>query len=234
MKIKALIVEDNATLNKSISNLLKKEGFEPSSAHDINGAKEMFLIVKPHIVLLDIMLPGGRGYDLIEFFRIYNDSQILMLTALDDEQSKRIAYENGADDYITKPFDLYELAYKLAAVKRRILSNLREINVGDILIDLDTNQLTCGEKSFFIQPSQTKLLKILYEKYATGNFLDKAEASDFICEGVDENPRLQTLVARTRKNLSTIGSKYVTIETIYNKGYELTVSSLGETFDAQY
>lgn len=204
--------------------MLNKEGYEVFSALDFDEAIKMFSAYKPHIVLLDIMLPGGNGCDLIRRFGANSDTRILMLTALDDEQSKRIAYENGADDYITKPFDLYELVYKLSAIRRRIMSNMKEFSIGDISFNMDSNLLSCGEKAFYIQPSQMRILKHLYVKYEDKSYLDKAEASDFHADGVDESQRIQTMVARLRKNLADVGSQSVTIETIYSRGYELTVS----------
>ncbi|NCC67043.1 MAG: response regulator transcription factor [Clostridia bacterium] len=230
MKLKALTVEDNLLLNKSIVNMLNIEGYEAFAAFDVDEALKVFTEHKPQIILLDIMLPGGNGCDLIKHFSKSSDTRILMLTALDDEQNKRTAYESGADDYITKPFDLYELVYKLSAIRRRILSDIKEYFVGDISFNVETNLLSCGEKAFFIQPSQMKLLKCLFVKHEEKGYLDKTDTCDIHFEGVDESQRLQTMVARLRKNLADVGSRSVTIETIYNRGYELVVS--GENADA--
>ncbi|MEA5040417.1 MAG: response regulator transcription factor [Clostridiaceae bacterium] len=228
MKIKALAVEDNPLLNKSIVNMLNKEGYDAAGAFNSDDAIRLFSAQKPHIVLLDIMLPDGNGCDLLRRFRESGDARILMLTALDDAQNKRMAYENGADDYITKPFDLYELVYKLFAIRRRILSNRKEYCVGDISFNIETNLLSCREKAFQIQPSQTRLLKCLCERYEEARCLDKAEAYELRFEGIDESQRLQTTVARLRRNLTDVGSRTVTIETIYNRGYELAVAGDGE------
>lgn len=223
MKIKVLVVEDKESLNRSIVGMLKKEGYIAFGTTDIDSTKEMFLAEKPHIILLDIMLPSGSGYDLISFFRKYNDSRILMLTALSDQESKRISYENGADDYITKPFDLYELIYKLGAIKRRILLQQNEYKVGDITFNIDSNLLTCKGKKTTLQPSQMKLLKRIYEKYEESSYLNKIEAVENVSHNVDESNRIQALVARLRKNLADIGSEEIIIETIYGKGYQMAV-----------
>ncbi|MBP1926912.1 DNA-binding response OmpR family regulator [Sedimentibacter acidaminivorans] len=218
-----LVIEDKASLNESLVNMLNKERYMAFGEKDIDGGKKTFLVERPHIILLDIMLPNGNGYDLIPFFRKYHNSRILMITALDDGESKCISYENGADDYITKPFDLYELIYKLNAMRRRMISQLSEIQVGDIDFNVDTNKLTCRGKTFNIQPSQIKLLKVLFEKYEEKSYLDKSEFSEFFKEEMNENYRMQTLVARLRKNLSEIGSQEIIIETAYGKGYQLVV-----------
>lgn len=225
MEIKALVVEDKESLNRTILSMLKKEDYIAFGATDMESAKKIFLEQMPHIILLDVMLPSGNGYDLIPFFRSYSDSSILMLTALDDEQSKRISYENGADDYITKPFDLYELIYKLSAMRRRILANLKVYHVGDIVFNADTNTLTCKGKTVAIQPSQIKLLVKLYERYEQKGYLDKDEVIDHLSKDVDESYRVQTLLARLRRNILDLESDFVTIETLYGKGYKLVVRS---------
>lgn len=224
MKMKVLTVEDNTSLNKCIVDMLLNEGYDAFASSDIQEAKEIFTAQKPHIVLLDIMLPGGKGYDLIDYFREYHDSRILMLTALDDDESKRISYETGADDYITKPFDLNELIYKLAAIRRRMLSEQQYFEVGDIVFDPISNLLSCGEKSFYIQPSQMKLLKYLYLKYSEGTYFPKNELTGMKGIILEEDSRIQTLIARLRKNLVEVGSRKVSIETIYGKGYRMTVA----------
>ena len=223
-KIKTLTVEDNEPLRRCIEDMLKNEGYETFGTSDIEEAKDIFRIQKPHIVLLDIMLPGGSGNDLLRFFRDNDDSScILMLTALDDTQSKRISYENGADDYLTKPFELDELVYKLAALRRRILSNQKLFEIGDIVFDPASNLLYCGQKSFSIQPSQMKLLKYLYLKYSEGTYFPKNGLTGMYGIDLEEDSRIQTLIARLRKNLSDSGSRMVSIETIYGKGYRISV-----------
>lgn len=223
MKIKVLVVEDKESLNRSIVSMLRKEGYIAFGATDIDSTKEIFLSEKPHIILLDIMLPSGSGYNLISFFRKHHDSRILMLTALSDQESKRISYENGADDYITKPFDLYELIYKLGAIKKRILMQQNEHMIGDITFNTVSNVLNCKGKKIIIQPSQMKLLKRIYEKYQESSYLNKVEAVDNNTQNIDESNRIQTLVARLRKNLADIGSEEIIIENIYGKGYQMVV-----------
>lgn len=225
MRIKVLVVEDNVSLNKSIINMLEKEKYTAFGVQDMDQAREMYVKEKPHIILLDIMLPQGRGYELIKFFLKDHDSRIIMLTALDDRESKRICYENGADDYITKPFDLHELLYKLNAIKKRILTSSPEFNIGDISFNTENNKLSCGSKTIVIQPSQIRFLKLLYEKHLENSFVDKAEGFEGSSSDLNEASRLQTLVARLRKNLSYIGSGQIDIETIYGKGYRIIIKN---------
>lgn len=231
MDIKILVIEDNLLLNKSLVSMLKKEKYLAYGALDAETGKKLFLTERPSIILLDIMLKGDVGYNLIPFFRKQHDCYIMMLTALSDKESKKISYEKGADDYLIKPFDLDELIYKLKATKRRIEAHVKEFHIGDMSFEIDTNIISCKEKSFAIQPSQIKLLKWLYDKYKENTYLDKDEIINLIGKGVNEDSRIQTLVARLRKNLSDVGSEEIVIETIYGKGYELVVYNLRGAYE---
>ncbi len=230
MKIKVLVVEDNAALRQSVLNVLRKERYGAEGAGTAETAREKYTGHRLDIILLDIMLPGGSGLELVRFFKNNGNALIIMLTALDDEASKRMAYENGADDYITKPFDLFELIYKLNAMRRRILLQGNEFEIGDIRFNTETNLLACGGRSFYIQKSQINLLKNLYEAFGRKEYLDKERISGFA--KIDESTRVHTLVARLRKNLMDVGSREVTIETIYNKGYQLLLGrQQGEKYE---
>lgn len=225
MPVSILVVEDNSALNMSLVSLLQREGFVTSGCLCVADARHRFAEMKPDIVLLDILLPDGYGYDLIQWFRAANNARILMLTALDDAESKRICYQNGADDYIRKPFDLDELLLKLHALEKRILKDSDEIMIGDLLFRPRERTLTCGKRQVFLQPSQAELLRLLYEQYLDGAILGKEQMFFTQDSGVDESSRLQTLVARLRKSLASAGSQAVGIETYYNKGYALTVAA---------
>lgn len=228
MNIKVLVVEDNMALNKSIISLLKKEGFTGISAFRAASAKQLFLAQQPHIVLLDVMLPDENGLSLIPVFRKNSETRIIIITAINETDSKIMAYKQGADDYIIKPFDLYELVLKLNAQKRHIIAAMKERRVGDISFNTETGELTCDGRRFFMQPSQTKLLKLLYDRYNNNIYLNKDEALDWQSHDVDESIRLHTLVARLRKSLADIGSRQVCIETIYGKGYRLMVGKFAD------
>lgn len=219
IKITVLVVEDNETLNQSICSMLGREGYLTCSAKDSAEAAELYRKHTPQIVLLDIMLPGGNGYDLIHLFRKHHDSRILMLTALDDAQSKRTCYTCGADDYITKPFDMFELIYKLRAVSRRIIEKMSIIKVGDISFDTMQNMISCGDRHTYIQPSQGRLLSSLITASHEHRFIGKDDPSVVM----EDSERLYTLVSRLRKHIADIHSEEVLIESVYGKGYTLTV-----------
>lgn len=225
MKLKVLVIEDKKALNHNIVLMLRKEGFIPISAYDISYAKKEFIKENPDLVLLDIMLPGGKGYDLIPYFRRYSDVRIIMITALNDEESKEIAYLNGADDYISKPFKLKEIAFKLRVIKRRILQNSKNFKIGDITFDIETGELICNGQTTILSRNQINFLKLLYIKHDQESYLDKTEIFDTT---VDESGRIHTMVNKIREELNYVGSKRVSIETVYGKGYKFDVIKCNE------
>lgn len=221
MIVKVLVVEDNIALRQNILDVLEFEGYEAIGVQSILEAASFLEEDYPHIVLLDIMLPGGPGYDLIPIIRCkYEDTRIIMLTALGDYDSKKVCYDGGADDYITKPFDLTELVYKLNAMKRRIIASKKVLQLGDLTYYTDSGKLKCGEKSVILPPSQMRLFKLLVDKYMLKSYLDK---KDVFGTEVDESHRIQTFIGRIRDNLNFLGSKQVYIETLYGKGYQLDI-----------
>lgn len=229
LSVKVLVIEDNVKLNSKICNLLKMEGFNVIDAVNIRNAKSIFLAEKPDIIILDIMLPDGNGYELIKFFksRLAN-CWVIMMTALDDTCLKRSSYELGADDYITKPFDIFELIYKLRAIKKRICNYAKEYYIGDIKI----NELTCeimkGDKHLRIPSSHIKFIKSLYNKHKEGTYLTKIDLQTEELKEFEDSNRIQTFVSRVRKNLQQIESENVSIETIYGKGYALDIIEFKE------
>ncbi len=225
VSVRVMIVEDNQALNRSIQQLLGREGFAVSTAFTAEKARKVFDTDKPDIVLLDIMLPREQGHTLIPYLREFKETYILMLTALDDSSSKRLCYTLGADDYMTKPFDMHELLFKLQAVSRRLISRRNIFRIGDIILDMEASQVQCHERTVPLQPSQAKLLKALYQKYNEHTYLTKHDLSEWNRAEFDteENPRIHTLTARLRKNLSELGCTRLMIESVYGKGYQLII-----------
>ncbi len=219
MTNKIMVVEDDVLLNKSISKILKSRQYEVCSALNINEAKLLFEEENPNIVLLDIMLPDGKGYDLLSKFCL--NSKVIIMSALSDSESKYICYENGAEDYLIKNFDMKELLYKIEVVKRNI--DRDKLEFGDITLDTKKKKLICNDKSIFIPHSQIELLKSLYKKYNENTYLSKDELLLFDVSNIDESARIQNLIARLRKNLAYIKSEKIYVETVYGLGYRLVV-----------
>lgn len=224
LQLTVLVVEDNKSLSSNIIDVLLLEGFKTLCGYNAEEGRQHIESSIIDIVLLDIMLPDGQGYELIPLIKQkHPNARILMLTALSSLESKENAYEIGADDYINKPFDLYELTLKLSALRKRILSEKRLFTMGDITYDMDQNQISSNSNSIILPPSQQYILKILIEN----NNRPYVNKEAFFGSTVDESHRLQTFMGRLRDNLKAIGSTQVSIETIYGKGYKLVIGGEG-------
>ena len=116
---KILIIEDEMTIVDLISFNLKREGFEIDAAYDGVSGLEKALSGWADLILLDVMLPGMNGFDLLQKLRQESDVPVIMVTAREEERDKIMGLENGADDYVTKPFSIKELSARIKANMRR-------------------------------------------------------------------------------------------------------------------
>lgn len=128
-----LVVEDDKDLNFTLTSCLKGNGFNVFSAYNGLDALNIFYENKISLVLSDIMMPLLDGYGLAKEIRSYDEIvPIIFMSARDDKPSKQMGYRIGIDDYITKPFDLDEIVYKVIAIKRRLkIESVNELNIGN-------------------------------------------------------------------------------------------------------
>ena len=123
---KILIIEDEMTIVDLISFNLKREGFEVDSAYDGVSGLEKALSGWADLILLDVMLPGMNGFDLLQKLRQESDVPVIMVTAREEERDKVLGLETGADDYMTKPFSVKELVARIKANTRRRAGESRQ------------------------------------------------------------------------------------------------------------
>lgn len=159
-----LVVEDDSAVALSLQTALSREGYEVVCQSEGQAALAFAQKTSPHLILLDVRLPDGSGFDVCRQMRQHGLRQpIVMLTAQDDELDKVLGLEMGADDYITKPFGLRELLSRLRAQLRRAYGELSstEANVlwvDDLRIDLARSQAWRGETPLNLTPLEYKLL----------------------------------------------------------------------------
>ncbi len=135
-----LIVEDDITMNKMLSDLLAHEGYKITSVYTAGEAQRCFLPSKYHLAILDINLPDGSGYEVCRFIKEKTDTPVIFLTANDLEQDMIKGYELGAVDYITKPFPNGVLRHKVKAIFQMLehtdaAQNHRVYDDGQLKID---------------------------------------------------------------------------------------------------
>ncbi len=188
MKSRVLVVDDDKNIAELISLYLEKEGYETKKVYDGKEAIEENLAFQPHLILLDIMLPGMDGYDVCKEIRKTSDIPIIMLTAKGETFDKVLGLELGADDYMVKPFDTKELTARVKAVLRR--SSLRQerknnkLEYTNIVIDMDNYSVAYNGKNLELPPKELEVLYYLASNpnqvFTREQLLDQIWGYDFI------------------------------------------------------
>lgn len=227
---KILLLEDDKSLNRGISFKLKKEGFEVETAFCIEEAKNIFDNNKIDLIITDIGLPDGSGFDFCEEIRKTSNVYIIMLTALDEEFNAVMGYEIGADDYVTKPFSLAILVSKVKAFMKRAGNNEKEKTSENILISEDI-EFDYGDYTLILNREDTekvqltktegKLLKLLMENAM--NIIQKEQILDILWDMdgnfVDDNT-VAVYMRRLRKKVEKDPSEPIFIKNIRGIGYK--------------
>ena len=227
---KILLLEDDKSLNRGISFKLKKEGFEVETAFCIEEAKNIFNNNKIDLIITDIGLPDGSGFDFCEEIRKTSNVYIIMLTALDEEFNAVMGYEIGADDYVTKPFSLAILVSKVKAFMKRAGNNEKEKISENILVSEDI-EFDYGDYTLILKRENTekvqltktegKLLKLLMENAM--NIIQKEQILDILWDMdgnfVDDNT-VAVYMRRLRKKVEKDPSDPIFIKNIRGIGYK--------------
>jgi len=172
-----LLIEDDHTLNKNISDTLKSESFHITSLYDGLLAERLLKRESYDCIIMDINLPGKNGFDLCREFRQYNtQTPVIMLTAFSELDDKIQGFNCGADDYLTKPFFMRELLLRVhALLKRRSYtkSNAEIITVDDIIINPGTKKVTRQNQEIMLTPREYQILLKLTEN--KGDIVSKSD-----------------------------------------------------------
>lgn len=166
--MKILIIEDDPTLNRNITDAFHSEGFITENVFDGNLAERMLRRENYDCVVLDINLPGKTGFELCRDFRSYNTyTPVIMLTAFDELEDKVKGFDIGADDYLTKPFYMRELIMRVNALLKRTLNNSQDpaenepVIAGDIVIQPALKKVTRKGVEVVLTPREYQILMIL-------------------------------------------------------------------------
>lgn len=189
MAKKVLVVDDEKLIVKGIRFSLEQDGMEVDCAYDGEEALNLAKANKYDIILLDIMLPKMDGFEVCQAIREFSDMPIVMLTAKGDDMDKILGLEYGADDYITKPFNILEVKARIKAIMRRT-DRTREKAETDSVIEKKDLRLDCDSRRLFILGNEVNLtakefdlLEILVRNenkvYSRENLLDMVWGKDY-------------------------------------------------------
>lgn len=200
-----LLVEDDEPLAIGIEFTLKDAGYEVSRTSTVEGAKEIFEKEELQLIILDINLPDGNGYDLCKYIREKSDIPVMFLTALDEEVNIVLGLEIGGDDYITKPFGVKEFLSRIKALIRRNYKNIstgNNLKSGGIIVDTSTASIRKCGKEIVLTAQEYKLLLIFMNKPKV--LMKRREILEELIEGeeafFDENT-LSVYIKRIREKV---------------------------------
>lgn len=226
MKQRILVIEDEKSIADAIVYAMKREGFTAEAAYDGEEALKKFDLFKPDAMILDIMLPGINGFEVLKRLECRNSVGIIMLTAKEDIVDKVLGLELGADDYITKPFDMRELLARLRSLLRRLQvkagnQTRMEIKLNGLMLNLEQRKAVAGEKLLDLTPKEFDLLALLAANpervYTRDQLLDLIWGMEYI----GGTRTVDIHVQRVRKKL---GPDYSDIlQTIHGVGYKASI-----------
>ena len=168
MDRKILVVDDEKLIVKGIRFSLEQDDMKVDCAYDGEEALELAKENKYDLILLDVMLPKHDGFEVCQMIREFSDVPIIMLTAKGDDMDKILGLEYGADDYITKPFNILEVKARIKAILRRVSKNghgkdenPKLIVKGDMKIDSESHRVFIGDKEVNLTAKEFDLLELL-------------------------------------------------------------------------
>ena len=221
-----LLVEDDETLVMGIKYSLKNEGYQVDSATTVASAKESIDERAYDLIILDVGLPDGNGFDLCHYIRTDKATPIIFLTAQDEEVDVVIGLEIGADDYITKPFRIKELISRIKAVIRRADPSPVGKSLGSkgIKVNLIESKVYLKGELVQLTPSEYKLLLILmnHPHQALSRMEILESLWDVEGEFVDDNS-LSVYIRRLRQKIEEDSSKPLYVITVRGIGYRWDV-----------
>ncbi len=223
-----LVVEDDAIILEGLKISLEQEGYRvlavstQADAMELLRKKEEF-----HVCLLDVMLPDGDGFQICKAIRRESDVPVLFLTACDDEVHTVLALEQGADDYIAKPFRIRELLARMKAVLRRSGkgdgngAGLSAVMVGDNRVELQTAKVYRGEEEIILTAMEYKLLLIFIRN--RGQILTRQQILNDIWDEAGEFVNDNTLTVYVKRLRSKLGDTEESqlIQTVRGLGYRM-------------
>ena len=221
-----LIVEDDRNIADLLRLYLEKEGYTVVIAPDGMRGVEQFRTVHPSLVLLDVMLPGLDGWGVCRTIRAESQTPIIMHTAKSETEDKVNGLKQGADDYITKPFEMKEVLARIEAVLRRSgiepEKSRRRLEFDKLIIDMDAFELTVDGKKV---PTPPKEMELLYHLASTPNrvytrnqLLDEVWGFDYF----GDTRTVDVHIKRLREKLEGVSDQW-DLKTVWSVGYKFEV-----------
>ncbi len=220
---KILIVEDDSNIAQLLQLYLEKEGFETATAPDGGKGVELFRSFQPELVLLDIMLPVLDGWGVLRKIREESKTPVIMLTAKGETDDRVNGLENGADDYIVKPFEMKEVLARIHAVLRRSgvaeTANPKKLTFDKLTINMESYELLVDGKRVDTPPKEMELLFHLASSpnrvFTRNQLLDEVWGFDYF----GDSRTVDVHIKRLREKLEGVSDKW-SLKTVWGVGYK--------------
>ena len=227
MAISVLIVEDDKNISDLLLLYLEKEGYAVTTATDGGQGLAKFRTINPDLVLLDLMMPVMDGWEVCKAIREESQTPVIMLTAKGETDDKVAGLKIGADDYITKPFEMKEVLARIEAVLRRTDRTatekaVRRLSFDKLTIDMDAFELTVDGRKVDTPPKEMELLFYLASSpnrvYTRNQLLDEVWGFDYF----GDSRTVDVHVKRLREKLEGVSGQWC-LKTVWGVGYKFEV-----------
>ena len=221
-----LICEDDPNIADLLHLYLERDGYNTEIASDGGKAIEKFRALQPDLVLLDIMMPVMDGWEVLRTIRQDSKVPVIMLTAKSETENKISGLKQGADDYITKPFEAKEVLARIEAVLRRTSGttpNSRRLTFDKLVIDMDAFELTVDGTKIDTPPKEMELLFHLASSpnrvYTRNQLLDEVWGFDYF----GDSRTVDVHIKRLREKLEGVSTQW-SLKTVWGVGYKFEVT----------
>ncbi len=222
MRYKILIVEDEAQIREVVGKYMEQAGYDVLLCENGIEALALFSKHNPHLVVLDVMMPGISGFEVLKQLRLTSKVPVIMLTAKQKEDDRIEGFDLGADDYVPKPFSPKELVKRAQAVLRRAYSTPEDIMLivaGIFKLDIKKHKLYKRDAEIEITSKEFSLLKVFIAN--EGALLSRNQliekAFGYAYEGFDRN--IDTYIKNIRQKIEIDSKKPTHLKTKYGAGY---------------
>lgn len=220
MNERILIVEDEERLASLLSDYLKKSGYETILISDGRDVLPYVKNNRPDLILLDLMLPGKDGLEIVRELRAFSQVPVIMITARVEEIDRLLGLELGADDYICKPFSFREVVARVKAVLRRSMALVEEDELRGISLDRSRHQATILDKTIEFTAIEFTLLEVMSSR--PGRIFTR----DLLMESIYQDGRvvsdrtIDSHIRKLRKKVHDILPEKEIILSVYSVGYK--------------
>lgn len=222
MAPKILIVEDDASLAQILQDNLLVDGFEVEWASSPDRALTLYRSFGPDLVLLDLMLPGVSGFELGRVLRHRGKTPIIILSARGEKADKLHGLRLGADDYVTKPFDMEELVARINTVLRRVKPAITAIRLGPVTIDFRSATASGPRGDLHLTHREFEILMVLAESRSRVVFRDELFREVWGFLDVTTTRSVDRAVSRLRQKIEADPRNPRFLRTVHGDGYILT------------